>query len=113
MLCKALERDANNVDALQGLANLRIMRARDSEAIELLEKVVKVIKSKDNEEDFATLPPYDFRLQTSRLLIELQNYKSAVRPLDTLIKEDDTKAEVWYLLAFCHYNLRKYQNAAE
>ena len=33
--------------------------------------------------------------------------------MDTLIKEDDTKSEVWYLLAFWHYNLKKYENASE
>ena len=33
--------------------------------------------------------------------------------LDTIIKEDDLNGEVWYLLAFSHYNLRKYRNATE
>lgn len=112
-LLKALEQDNSNIDALQGLANLRIMRAKDDEANELLEKVVNIIKQKDELADPEQMPPYDFRLQTSRLLIELLNYKKAIKPLDTLIKEDDTKGEVWYLLAYCHYNLKKLQNASE
>lgn len=99
-LVKALEHDSENIDALQGLANLRIMRARDDEANHLLERVVKAIKDKEKSEDPNCMPPYEFRLQTSRLLIELQNYKKAIRALDTLIKEDDSQGEVWYLLAF-------------
>ena len=35
-LGKALEVDGTNIDALQNLANLRIMRARDDEARDLL-----------------------------------------------------------------------------
>lgn len=112
-LVKALEHDSDNIDALQWMANLRIMRAKDDEARECLDKVVTIIRQKDETGDPTQMPPFDFRLQTARLLIELVNYKKAVRVLDTLIKEDDSKAEVWYLLSFCHFNLHKYQNALE
>ena len=71
---KALRIDWTNVDALQWMANLRIMRARDQEALELLDKVVNIVREEDNEEDFSSLPPYEFRLQTARLLIELGSF---------------------------------------
>jgi len=109
-LLKALEYYSENIDALQGLANIRIMRARDQEAIELLNKVVEIVKQKSKSKDPNDMPPFEFRLQTARLLIELQNFDTAVRPLDTLIKEDDSKGEVWYLLAFCYYNQQHSQS---
>ena len=112
-LIKALEYDSSNIDAMQCMANLRIMRAKDDEANEYLEKVVLIIWHKDEQNDYNTMPPYEFRMQTARLLIELQNYKKAIKPLDTWIKEDDSNGEAWYLLGFWQFNLKKYQNALE
>ncbi|CAI2374946.1 unnamed protein product [Moneuplotes crassus] len=112
-LQKAFEIENDNLDALQCLANLRIMRARDEEAIELLDRVLKTILEKQELGDPQEMPSIDFRLQTSRLYMELEQFKKAVKPLDTVIKEDDNKGETWYLLAFCHYNLKNYQNANE
>lgn len=89
------------------------MRARDEEAIELLERVLKTTLEKQNVGDPLLMPSIDFRLQTSRLFMEIQQFKKAVKPLDTIIKEDDNKGETWYLLAFCHYNLKNYQNTNE
>ena len=106
---KAFEYDSQNIDALQQRANLRIMRAKDDEAFECLKKVVEIIKSKDQQD----LPSLDFRLQTACLLIELSAWKQAVRILDTIIKEDDSDPQVWYNLAFCQFQLQKYQNSKE
>lgn len=33
--------------------------------------------------------------------------------LDAVIQENDENAEAWYLLAFCHFNLKKYKNSKE
>ena len=45
--------------------------------------------------------------------MELQEYWSAVRVLDTIIAEDASNGEAWYVLAFCHTELGKYSNANE
>lgn len=50
---------------------------------------------------------------TSRLLVELQMFKPAVRVLDSIIQENDENPEAWYLLAFNHFHLKKYKNAKE
>lgn len=42
-LAEALKIDAENVDALQTLANLRFIRAKDEEAKVLLKKAVKIM----------------------------------------------------------------------
>jgi cytochrome c-type biogenesis protein CcmH/NrfG len=51
-LALALKIDPENVDALQTLANLRVIRAKDSEAVHLLRRVVKVML---NGKDITTL----------------------------------------------------------
>ena len=52
-LAEALKIDPENVDALQTLANLRVIRAKDSEAVHLLRRVVKVMLNGKNINMFA------------------------------------------------------------
>ena len=54
------------------------------------------------------LPSVDFRMQTSRLLIELECWKQAITVLEGVVGEDDEQVEAWYLLAFGLYKLKKY-----
>lgn len=80
--------DANNLDALQCLANLRMLRNKDEEAKELLGKVVEQIMALQAQHVKATtvgellkpqavkatqseMPSVDFRMQTSRFLVDL------------------------------------------
>jgi predicted Zn-dependent protease len=50
---------------------------------------------------------------TCRLLVELQQFKDAIKVLDTIVSENDEMPEAWYLLAFSYFNLKKFQNAHE
>ena len=50
---------------------------------------------------------------TCRLLVELQQFKEAVKVLDTVVQDNDENPEAWYNLAFSYFNLKKYQNAQE
>jgi len=63
--------------------------------------------------DQAEMPSVEFRMVTSRLLVELHQFKNGVRVLDTVIQENDENPEAWYLLAFCHFHLKKHKNAKE
>jgi len=36
------------------------------------------------------MPSIDFRMQTSRLLVELKEFKKAIKVLDSIIQEDDS-----------------------
>ncbi len=58
--------DPDNIDALQTLANLRVIRAKDDEARTLLKRTVKIML--ENREN---LPTIEFRMVTCRLLVEL------------------------------------------
>lgn len=59
------------------------------------------------------MPDLEFRMVTSRMLVELLQFKPAVRILDSIIQENDENPEAWYLLAFCHFHLKKHKNAEE
>ena len=59
------------------------------------------------------MPSIDFRMHTCRLLIEIEEFKKAVKVLDCIIAEEDESAEAWYLLAFSLTKLAKYNNANE
>lgn len=84
-LATALQVDADNLDALQCLANLRLLRDKDDEAKELIKKVVKnIVQIREKQEAEGTLgnllkakktnqnvnmgemPSLEFRMQTSR-----------------------------------------------
>lgn len=59
------------------------------------------------------MPSIDFRMHTSRLLLELEEFKKSVKVLDSIIQEEDENAEAWYLLGFCLVKLKKFKNANE
>lgn len=50
--------------------------------------------------DINALPPWNFRVQTAKLFIELEQYEPAANVLAQLNDEHDEDAEVWYLLGF-------------
>jgi hypothetical protein len=59
------------------------------------------------------LPAIDFRMQTSRLLVELKKFKPAVQLLENIVSEDDEIIEAWYLLAYSFFNRKKWSNAEQ
>jgi predicted Zn-dependent protease len=99
-----------------------MIRNKDGEAKVHLTKVYEIImntnnlmgeKEHDAQGKALSLPGVDFRMQTSRLLVELKEFKKAIRVLDTVIQEDDSQVESWYLLAFSMCKVKKYANANE
>ena len=113
-LKEALSTDGQNIDALQSLGNLRMIRNKDAEAKKYLNEVYNIImKTKKEENASKQLPSIDFRMQTTRLLVELQEFKKSVKILDTIIKEEDEHVETWYLLGFCFCKLNLFQNGQE
>lgn len=128
-LQEALIRDGTNLDALQCLANLRILRDRDNEAKDLLRRVVdqtlllqdehkkqttvsELVKGK-KQKDLQEMPSVQFRMQTSRQLVEMQMDKQALKILEGVISEDDEVVEAWYLLAFVLHRMAKFSTCLE
>lgn len=67
---------------------------------------------KHSSEEMA-MPTLDFRMQTARLLVQIQKYKPAVQMLEMVVSEDDEQIEAWYLLAFSFFKRDRWRNAAE
>ena len=128
-LAEALRVQADNLDALQCLANLRMLRKRDAEAKRLMKQVVDktlqictkekqdqsigniMAEAKSNpstQADAQEVPSISFRMQTCRFLTELQLFKKSVKILETITAENDEVIESWYLLAFALVKLKKY-----
>jgi tetratricopeptide (TPR) repeat protein len=63
--------------------------------------------------EHGSMPSLEFRLQTCRLLVQLEKYKPAIQVLELLVKEDDELVEAWYLLAFSFFKRSKWENAKE
>lgn len=69
----------------------------------------------EDEQDLdAQLPSFEFRFETAKLLIELdETTEAAVQILDSLIEEDDSVPNVWYMLAMCLLGGGQTEAAAE
>jgi cytochrome c-type biogenesis protein CcmH/NrfG len=44
-------------------------------------------------------------------MVEVQQFKLANEILETIVKEDDSLIEAWYLLAFCKFRCEKFKQA--
>ncbi|XP_073533517.1 uncharacterized protein [Phyllobates terribilis] len=55
------------------------------------------------EQPQSTLPPYESRITTAKLLIEAEDFELATEVLDGLLEEDDEVIQVWYLLGWVCY----------
>jgi len=95
-LSQALAISPNNFEALQLMASFKISQQNNEEALNYLKRSKEAWINVDAEER----PPFDFRLQSAKLHIELEDYDSAAEILEMLLEEFDENAEVWYLLGF-------------
>ncbi|KAL3136730.1 hypothetical protein ABBQ38_005447 [Trebouxia sp. C0009 RCD-2024] len=125
-------------EPLQVLASLRVEQQQPEEALQHLRTSMQKwfpslqsmmaesdAHSRDsNEEDDVTdeaddevtapLPSFEFRFETAKLLIELdETTEAAVQILDSLIEEDDSVPNVWYMLAMCLLGGGQTEAAAE
>jgi len=93
-LKNALAIQPNNTEALQLMASFKISQQNNEEALQFLQTSLLSWNKLDPEDR----PPYEFRLQTAKLFIEVEGYENAAEVLEMLLEEYDGNAEVWYLL---------------
>ena len=63
--------------------------------------------------DEMDLPPYEFRINTAKLLIELEQYEDASYVLGQLMREDDEVVQVWYMFGWLYFITSDYAAALE
>jgi len=112
---KALTSDPDNAEAWQVKANWLMSRDQKEEAKEAIQKSISLWLPKLQAADAATSSaddfdpvemcplPYTARVQSGKILIELEEYDQATDCLETLLDEDDEVPDVWYLLGWANY----------
>ena len=109
-LGEAAKLQPGNISVEQAMASLRISQKRIDEAKVHLQRVVEALSLVEYEED---LPPYEARVVTARLLIDVGAEDIAVNILEHLLKENDEIAETWLLLATIHVRQKRVGDAME
>ncbi|XP_027027675.2 probable assembly chaperone of rpl4 [Tachysurus fulvidraco] len=116
---KALHYDQNNPEALQLMASYLFSTEKPEEGRDyLIKSVSSWLPSREEEEECSAsleqdedeeeeekskLPPYESRITTSKLLIEVEEFEMATDVLEGLLEEDDEVVQVWYLLGWLYY----------
>uniref|UniRef100_A0A3Q1CGM7 Si:dkey-12j5.1 n=1 Tax=Amphiprion ocellaris TaxID=80972 RepID=A0A3Q1CGM7_AMPOC len=98
---RALQYHHDNPEALQLMASYLFSTERNQEGKEYLLKSVGMwLPAQKQSND---IPPYESRITTSKLLIESEEYETAVDVLEGLLEEDDEVVQVWYLSGWVCY----------
>lgn len=53
----------------------------------------------------------DFKLQVSKVMVEVEDYESAYKILQKAVDQNDKNGELLYMFAFCSWKLQKYVEA--
>ncbi|KAI5620829.1 putative assembly chaperone of rpl4 [Silurus asotus] len=121
---KALHYDQNNPEALQLMASYLFSIEKPEEGRDyLIKSVSSWLPSRQKEEESlasseqpdddddeeeeervqSNIPPYESRITTAKLLIEVEEFEMATDVLEGLLEEDDEVVQVWYLLGWLYY----------
>ncbi|XP_005096442.1 probable assembly chaperone of rpl4 [Aplysia californica] len=112
---KAIASDPDNAEAWQVKASFLMSKNEKEEAKAAMKKSVSLWLPKLQAVDTGELPeeefdpvevcsvPYTARVQSGKILIEMEEYEEATEVLETLLDEDDEVPDVWYLLGWANY----------
>uniref|UniRef100_A0A8C7DE39 Si:dkey-12j5.1 n=1 Tax=Oncorhynchus kisutch TaxID=8019 RepID=A0A8C7DE39_ONCKI len=113
---RALTYQPDNPEALQLMASYLFSTEKNQEGKEYLMRSVdawlpalKQSEAPPSREDIeeehtqSDIPPYESRITTAKLLIEAEEYETAVDVLEGLLEEDDEVVQVWYLSGWVCY----------
>lgn len=92
-IAAALNACPTSISAYQTLANIRLCQNNKKEAGRAMKKVVQLLSRCTDE----TMPSYELRAGSVKLLIELKQPQVALQLGTRLLGEDDENAEVWFI----------------
>ncbi|CAG9335146.1 unnamed protein product [Blepharisma stoltei] len=105
----ALKFDDTCIDAYQILANLRLIRGNYAEARDAMEKFKTILLHCG----VFNLPSSQSLGESSRTLVELEDWDGVLFVCDVGLSIDDTQNELIYMQAFALYKLNRKQEASE
>ena len=95
-LFEALKYDPVSFDALIQLSNLRILRCRDNEALELMEKIYNdILKLVENGKD--GIPNQDILSNLAKNYSELEIFNKAIKIYDIIVKINDEDVKILFI----------------
>jgi tetratricopeptide (TPR) repeat protein len=100
----------NSPGPLQTLASVRISQERVEDAKAALSRSMGLWK--DLDVDDPNVPDFSTKISLSRLLMEAKMEEEAIEVLETLISENDSSVEAWYLGGWCLHLLAEKQKEA-
>ena len=92
------------------MANLRLSQSRPDDAAQMLDQAVERLKACVGDHGRSTRT-FEFRIETAKLLIEVEKVEPAAAVVQQLLQEDDENVELWYLLGYCYHQLQDYADA--
>eukprot|EP00088_Acartia_fossae_P016031 TRINITY_DN18933_c0_g1_i1.p1 TRINITY_DN18933_c0_g1~~TRINITY_DN18933_c0_g1_i1.p1 ORF type:complete len:364 (-),score=90.15 TRINITY_DN18933_c0_g1_i1:36-1127(-) len=104
----SIESDPTNPESLQAKANYALVTGNLEEAKESIDKSLALwlpqqLKFLENGYGDETHLSYTFRLSTAKLLLDLEEWDTATKVLESLTEEDDEVVASWYLLGWLNY----------
>jgi len=104
----AVQADSENSEALQALANFYLITENIEGAREAMSSSLELwlpqhMSWAETGEGKQTSLTYNSRLNTAKLLLDLEDLDRATEVLDSLVEEDDEVVASWYLLGWLNY----------
>ena len=130
LLKEAEKHHPTSAEPSQVLASLYVELGKADDALQALRKSLSLWRRKENtnangenqtahdmdiddkDEDEEGLPSFEFRFETAKLIMELEEDASeAIEILDDLLAEDDANLDVWFLMTLCHQGMGQLEDA--
>eukprot|EP00041_Stephanoeca_diplocostata_P025570 m.672339 g.672339 ORF g.672339 m.672339 type:complete len:380 (-) comp22776_c1_seq41:3597-4736(-) len=120
---RALQYDAQSAQAMQTMASVSMSSSQPEAALSWIQQSLAVwhaptqmgagggsaapsaatVDSGEGTTALERVPPFEFRINTAKILMELGQHPVAMEVLGQLLREDAEVVEVWYLLALAQH----------
>lgn len=111
LVSQAIEADPSNPESFRIRSDLRLAQEKPKEAKESILACLALWK--DLSFDDLLYPLYDQRIAMAKVLIELGLFEEATTICESLLEEDDTVLDTWYLLGVAQVSLGDDESALE
>eukprot|EP01087_Luapelamoeba_hula_P010208 TRINITY_DN2697_c0_g2_i1.p1 TRINITY_DN2697_c0_g2~~TRINITY_DN2697_c0_g2_i1.p1 ORF type:complete len:384 (-),score=94.53 TRINITY_DN2697_c0_g2_i1:42-1193(-) len=95
LLSEAVQFDPTSPEVFQSAANFLMSQCKNADALAALRNSYTLWSGI---QDTDKLPSFEFRTTTAKLFIELEQFAEAKTILEDLVEEQDSIAELWWLL---------------
>ncbi|XP_063402927.1 uncharacterized protein LOC134686963 [Mytilus trossulus] len=115
---KAIDIDKENPEGYQLMASFLLSKDDKENAKDVMKKSVSLwlpkfkalekgeVADQDNTDPVETVPlGYDTRISTSKILIEVDEYETAIDVAEGLLDENDEVPQVWYLIGWANFSM--------